>query len=37
MLVRAGMTPLQALEAATIRPTEFLRIEDQLGTIEVGK
>lgn len=37
MLVRAGMTPLQALEAATIRPTEFLGIEDQLGTIEVGK
>lgn len=37
MLVRAGMTPLQALEAATIRPTEFLHLEDQLGTIEVGK
>jgi len=37
MLVRAGMTPLQALAAATIRPTEFLRLEDQLGTIEVGK
>jgi hypothetical protein len=37
MLVRAGMTPLQALEASTIRPTEFFRIEDQLGTIEVGK
>ena len=37
MLVRAGLTPLQALEAATIRPTEFLGIEDQLGTIEVGK
>jgi len=37
MLVRAGMTPMQALEAATIRPTEFLQIEDQLGTIEVGK
>jgi len=37
MLVRAGMTSLQALEAATIRPAEFLGIEDQLGTIEVGK
>jgi imidazolonepropionase-like amidohydrolase len=37
MLVRAGLSPLQALEAATIRPTEFLGIEDQLGTIEVGK
>ena len=37
MLVRAGMTPLQALEAATIRPTEFLQLEDQLGTIEAGK
>ena len=37
MLVRAGMSPLQALEAATIRPTEFLGIEDEMGTIEVGK
>ena len=37
MLVRAGLTPLQALEAATIRPTEFLGITDQLGTIETGK
>jgi hypothetical protein len=37
MLVRAGMTPLQALEAATIRPTEFFGIEHQMGTIEIGK
>jgi hypothetical protein len=37
MLVRAGMTPLQALEASTIRPAEFLGIQDQMGTIEVGK
>ena len=31
------MTPLQALEASTIRPAEFLGIQDQMGTIEVGK
>ena len=37
MLVLAGLTPLQAIEAATIRPTEFFGIEDQLGTIEEGK
>ena len=37
MLVRAGLTPLQAIEAATVRPAQFLGIEDQMGTIEVGK
>jgi imidazolonepropionase-like amidohydrolase len=28
---------LQAIEAATVRPAQFLGIEDQMGTIEVGK
>ena len=36
MLVRAGLTPLQALEAATIRPAEFLNLADEMGEIKVG-
>jgi imidazolonepropionase-like amidohydrolase len=37
MLVRAGLTPLQALRCATIEPAEFLGILDSHGTVEVGK
>jgi len=37
LLVEAGLTPLEALEAATRRPAEFLgRLEEQ-GTVEPGK
>lgn len=36
-LVEAGLPPLEALRAATVRPAEFLRLESQLGTIEPGK
>ncbi|SRR6266851_2006698 len=36
-LVGAGLTPLQALEAATRKPAEFLGKLNTLGTIEVGK
>lgn len=34
---RAAMTPMQALQAATIRPAEFFGMERTLGTIEKGK
>ncbi|WP_420139793.1 amidohydrolase family protein [Sphingomonas sp.] len=34
---QAGMTPLQALQAATIRPAEMLKIEDDAGRIAPGK
>ncbi|MGH8211480.1 MAG: amidohydrolase family protein [Steroidobacteraceae bacterium] len=37
LLVKAGLTPLQALQTATINPARFLGEERQLGTIEVGK
>jgi len=37
MLVRAGLTPLQALGAATIEPAEYFSLQDEMGTIEVGK
>jgi imidazolonepropionase-like amidohydrolase len=36
-LVQAGLTPLQALQAATIRPAEFLQARDSLGTVEPGQ
>jgi imidazolonepropionase-like amidohydrolase len=35
--VEAGMTPLQALRAATIEPATLLGVADRLGTIEKGK
>lgn len=36
-LVRGGLTPLQALQAATIRGAELLNWSDKIGTIEAGK
>lgn len=32
-----GLTPLEALQAATLHAVEFLGLEDSLGTVEVGK
>jgi imidazolonepropionase-like amidohydrolase len=37
LLVRAGFTPLEALQTATRNPAEFLGQLDSLGTIERGK
>ncbi len=37
VLVRAGLTPLQALRAATLEPARFLGMEDSLGTVGRGK
>ena len=37
MLVEAGLTPLQALQAATINPARYLGETDSLGTVEAGK
>src|SRR5204863_6607160 len=36
-LVAAGLTPLAALQAATINPARFLHGTDSLGTVDVGK
>jgi hypothetical protein len=33
----AAMTPLQALRAATLAPARVVRVQDSLGTIDVGK
>ncbi len=37
LLVKAGFTPLEALQAATRNPAEFLGLLDSLGTVEEGK
>jgi imidazolonepropionase-like amidohydrolase len=37
LLVRAGLTPMQALQAATLNPARFMGREKELGTIEKGK
>jgi imidazolonepropionase-like amidohydrolase len=36
-LVAAGLTPMQALQAATSRAAECLGLEGEIGTIEKGK
>ena len=36
-LVRAGVTPADALRAATLNPARFLGLEKELGTVEPGK
>ena len=37
LLVRAGLTPMESLQTATINPARFLGMEKDLGTIENGK
>jgi imidazolonepropionase-like amidohydrolase len=37
LLVRAGLTPLEALQSATINPARFLGMQENLGTVEKGK
>jgi imidazolonepropionase-like amidohydrolase len=37
LLVQSGLTPLAAIQAATIRPAEFIGKLDQYGSIEPGK
>ena len=36
-LVQAGLSPLQALQTATINPAKYLNKDKQLGTVEPGK
>lgn len=35
--VDAGLTPIQALQAATLVPARAMRVSDRVGTIETGK
>jgi imidazolonepropionase-like amidohydrolase len=37
LLVECGLTPYEALVAATVAPARVLRIADQIGTVAVGK
>lgn len=37
LMVEAGLTPMQALQTATLNPARYLGKEEQLGTIGVGK
>jgi imidazolonepropionase-like amidohydrolase len=37
LLVEAGLTPMEALQAATCNPAKFLNMTDSLGTVEKGK
>ncbi|HYS69028.1 MAG TPA: amidohydrolase family protein, partial [Gemmatimonadaceae bacterium] len=37
LLVRSGLTPLEALRAATYNPAEYLGALDSLGTVGEGK
>jgi hypothetical protein len=36
-LVRAGLSPLEALKSATLRPAEYFSLDDEMGTIDIGK
>jgi imidazolonepropionase-like amidohydrolase len=36
-LVASGLSPLEALRAATLRPAEFFGIENDIGTVDPGK
>lgn len=37
MLVRAGLTPMEALEAATLEPAKFFGLEAEMGSITEGQ
>ena len=37
LLVEAGLTPAEALRAATLGPAQCLKTDDRLGTVEAGK
>jgi len=37
LYVKAGLTPLEAIQAATITPARVMKLENEVGTIEPGK
>ena len=37
MLVRAGLSPMEAIEAATVRPAAFFGRSGEMGTVEEGR
>ncbi len=36
-LVRAGLSPLEALQSATVRPAEFFSLQGEMGSIDIGR
>lgn len=37
MLVRAGLSPIEAIRSATVRPAEYFSLREEMGSIDVGK
>ena len=37
MLVMAGLAPIDALAAATIKPAQYFSLEEEMGSIDIGK
>jgi len=37
LYVKAGLTPLEAIQAATITPARVMKLENEVGMIEAGK
>ena len=37
LYVQAGFTPMEAIQAATIVPARVMKVDKEVGTIEVGK
>jgi imidazolonepropionase-like amidohydrolase len=37
LYVRAGLTPMEAVQAATIVPARVMKMDKEVGTIEAGK
>ena len=37
LMVKSGLTPMQAIETATINSAKLLNVSDSLGSVEVGK
>src|SRR5262249_16467847 len=37
LYVKAGFTPMEAIQAATIVPARVMKVDKEVGTIEVGK
>ena len=37
MLVRAGLSPMEALSAATLEPARYFSLENSMGSIDAGK
>src|SRR5690606_31773225 len=36
-MVEAGMSPVEAIQSATLAPAEILGVSDQLGRLQIGK